>query len=152
MRGAGPQFDGERATNRLVQAWASGSSMRPINIGDAASLSRRGWMKLVRQFIAWDHATRDPSRRARYYRSPRVGTVTRSRSVCKHVRYRMTDRPAAIDHTVLYGTDPTCPGFQAMNCLATFILSLRDERARFLPAPIPCTQPERWRACLRLTR
>jgi len=60
--------------------------------------------------------SRNPSRRARSDPYPRL--ISRpDRST-----------PTGPNHTVPYGTVPFLHGYQAINCLATIIQSLRDEK------------------------
>ena len=60
---------------------------------------------------------KDPSRRARYDFTPLLT-----------FRFRFKDAAYPRDHTVPYGTDRLSNMFQAINCLATIIQSIRDGR------------------------
>jgi hypothetical protein len=71
-------------------------------------------MNVDMQFIAWySRANREPSRRARSDR----------RVVCSPSKAKRVVGP---NHTVPSGTGPLFDSFQAINCLATIIQSLRD--------------------------
>jgi hypothetical protein len=78
-------------------------------------LSRRDWMDVARQFIAWNAHNPRPSRRERYDSVPRL---------CKP--RRTTRRPIGPNHTVSTRRGTFSDTFQAISCLATFIRSLRD--------------------------
>ena len=73
-------------------------------------------MKVARQFIAWNRFNRE-------IRPVGHGLILTQGLI------RRPDRSAPIgpNNTVPYGTVPVLHGFQAINCLATFIQSLRDK-------------------------
>ena len=60
-------------------------------------MSRRDAMIVAGRFIAWTCSQRSPSRRVRFDRWDRGLT-----------RYAAVNEIAATDHTVPYGTDPSC--------------------------------------------
>jgi hypothetical protein len=73
-------------------------------------------MIVARQFIAWNpRENGNPSRRGRY---------DWVRSACHDQDDEST---AGKGQTVPYGTDSLLNAIQAINCLATFIQSLRDK-------------------------
>jgi len=78
---------------------------------------RRDGMIVARQFIAWNRAKNDPSRRGRCDRDVEFAE---GHGVKRH--------DCDLNHTVPYETGPLCGVFQAINCLATFIRSLRDNK------------------------
>jgi hypothetical protein len=74
-------------------------------------------MKVARQFIAWNRGKNDPSRMGRCDRDVEFA---KGHGVERH--------DCDVNHTVPYGTGPLCGVFQAINCLATIIPSLRDNK------------------------
>ena len=72
-------------------------------------------MIVARQFIAWNHAAFVPSRRVRSDPNPRLSIVP--------IVARLSD-PIIPCPT---GRFPLSHGYQAINCLATIMESLRDK-------------------------
>src|SRR5258708_31182724 len=72
-------------------------------------------MKVARQFIAWNTAKNDPNGRGRCVRDVDVEEGQGGKPL-----------DCELNHTVPYGTGRLCGVFQAINCLATIIRSLRD--------------------------
>jgi len=87
-------------------------------------------MNVARQFIAWHDAKR---------RAVPWGTVLWATTVAILDGLRRAldvISPRVTAHTVPYGTVLFCAPFQAVNCLATFIWSLRDNcLAAFILVP-----------------
>jgi hypothetical protein len=86
-------------------------------------------MMVARQFIAWIVWRKDPSRRDGM-RDGRPGLTTLRRSLEKPeslMHKRRTPRYQGNAHTVPTGRCPSWGLFQAINCLATIIQSLRDK-------------------------
>jgi hypothetical protein len=86
-------------------------------------------MTVARQFIAWklDHGA--PSRRVRYDDNPleRMPTELRLPSRVSSGGYEGDENALGpINHTVPYGTGRNFDVFQAINCLAIIMESLRD--------------------------
>jgi hypothetical protein len=87
-------------------------------------------MKVAKQFIAWNTPKNDPSRRVRCHR--RV-EFAEGRGVERH--------DCGLNHTVPYGTGPLCGVSQAINCLATIIPSLRDNKRSVSASIFDSTPP-----------
>jgi hypothetical protein len=100
-------------------------------------LSRRGCLNVARQFIAWNAPNPRPSRRERYDSVPRL---------CKP--RRTTRRHIEPNHFISTRRTTFSDTFQAMNCLATFVWSLRDRsdllKPRITFRPIPSSNSVAW--------
>src|ERR1700746_3237029 len=80
-------------------------------------LSRRDWMMVARQFTAWDAFEKEPSRRVRCDRL--AGCVLFALGGGRPGRRKIKPFPA--------GRIRSWDAYQAINCLATIIPSLRDK-------------------------
>jgi len=74
-------------------------------------------MIVARQFIAWNRSIENPSRRGRSDPYPGLVSIPDGNT------------PVGPNHTVPTGRFPFSPGYQAINCLATIIRSLRDKKS-----------------------
>jgi hypothetical protein len=115
--------------------WRSAFGVRRLGVWlmRHGHMSRRDNLNVAWQFIAWKVRLEDPPRRVRCDglppAAPRSGVqvrfLLRTRRLCVPPALSFNRRP----HRTLRG-GITAVAFQAINCLATFILSLRDKARR----------------------